>query len=545
MFFRQIRSVGCVAGLLCATWVMIFDALPARGNAYATDIKLNGSTNNAAIVPSGSVQISYILNQAADAGVSVQIFAGSSVVWSNFLAGGSAGALVGSNSTVWGGTNQSGQGVTAGIYSVSITAATAGYATWTNITDDSANFDVLVPSGIAVNKNPNSPYYGRVFVSDAENGTPGVYKCNADGSPADEGGFSDGGYPWSAGYGGAGGATYSPWKIAIGWDDTVYVDDWSGQGIVLGFDECISNYTTVLDSYNYPNPMVLLSGPCVTGLGSNTQIWMADDHTNNNQSAGIVRWNLTNDQVADFDTGTNVVGISPGGLNLGPYDVSVDTNGNIYTIQSLDGVDEPGEFLVPRVFRFPPVAGAPDLTPTWSVLSTNLSVEYAYGIAVDPTGSLVAVAVRGYGPSSGSFVGQNGAVNLYRAADGTLLTRLTTNDDFISMAWDNVGNLYAGDFSTATWRAYSPPGANQTTTPAVPNIQVYDAITPPLLSAPIVLPNQFCFTLAGQSNVTYVIESSSDLVAWAPVATNYATVPTRSVTVQAPATASFFQAVVP
>ncbi len=539
------KSIGRVASLLGAMWVMISGDFPARANVYATNIKLDGSTNNVATVPAGLVQISYILNQPADAGVSVQISTGPSVVWSNFLAGGSPGTAVGTNSTVWGGTNQSGQNIGAGIYNVSITAASAGYSTWTNITDDSGNFDVPVPSGMAVNKNTNSPFYGRVFVSDAENGTPGLCKCNADGSPADEGGFSDGGYPWSAGYGIGGGSTYSPWKIAIGSDDAVYVNDWSGSGVVLGFDECISNYSFVLDADNYPNPMVLLSGPWVTGSGTNTQIWMADDHTNNSQSVGIVRWNLTNDTTVTNDTGATVVGISPSGLNLGPYDVSVDTNGNIYTIQSLDGVDDPSKASFPRVFRYPAYSGTPELTPSWSIGSPDNSLEYAYGIAVDPSARLVAVAVRGYGPSSGGFVGVNGAVNLYNASNGSLVTRLTTNDDFVSVAWDNVGNLYAGDFSTATWRAYSPPGPNQATTPAVPIIQVYDAITPPLLIEPTVLTNQFCFALSGQSNVTYVIQGSPDLVTWVPLTTNYATVALRTIALPASAGASFFQAVVP
>ena len=85
--------------------------------------KLNGSTNNAAMVPGRPVQISYILNEPAS-NVLVRIYSGASVVWTNSLAGTNAG----SNSMVWGGTNQAGQNVAAGIYQVSITAASAGHA---------------------------------------------------------------------------------------------------------------------------------------------------------------------------------------------------------------------------------------------------------------------------------------------------------------------------------------------------------------------------------------------------------------------------------
>jgi hypothetical protein len=99
--------------------------------------------------------------------------------------------------------------------------------------------------------------------------------------------------------------------------------------------------------------------------------------------------------------------------------------------------------------------------------------------------------------------------------------------------------------SASVWRAYSPPGANQAATTAAPVIQVYDALTRPWLSAPATPASQFGFTLTGQSNVTYLIESSPDLIHWTPVATNYSTGPVRALTVPAPASASFFQAIVP
>ena len=77
--------------------------------------------------------------------------------------------------------------------------------------------------------------------------------------------------------------------MAIAQDDTVYINDWSGGGLVLAFDEVIStNYLTVLDSGNYPNPNVELSGPCVTGGGAGAQMWMADANTNGS-SDGVLR----------------------------------------------------------------------------------------------------------------------------------------------------------------------------------------------------------------------------------------------------------------
>jgi len=178
-------------------------------------------------------------------------------------------------------------------------------------------------------------------------------------------------------------------------------------------------------------------------------------------------------------------------------------------------------------------------------------LEYAYGVAVDPAARHVAVAVRGYGPADqdGGFVGTNGSVMVFDAAGGGLVARLDgdSTNDFIGVAWDNVGNLYATDLTASVWRAYSPPGANQATTPAVPVIQVYEALAPPVLVNPIMGAGQIGFTLDGQSNVTYTIEFSADLsnpANWGSVTNSYDIVNDRSITVPVSGNAGFYRAVI-
>ncbi len=526
--------------------------LSAKANVYATDIKLNGLTNNAAVVFGQTVQISYILNEPATEGVAARIYSGTNAVRTFLATPGNPGALAGSNVFAWDCKNQTGSNVTPGVYAIRITAAADGYSTWTNTTDDGPAFQVPQPSAIAVNKNTNSPFYGRVFISSAPapaSGAPlGIFKYNADGSPADEGGFSAGGYTWGA-MGSSPAVLYSPWKISISDEDTVYINDWSDAGVVMAFDEVIStNYLDVLRPDNYPYPTPQLSGPFVQGAGTNTQIWMADDTTN---GVGIVFWNLgPGGIIASNDTGTEVIPVIKGSdLNWAPYDVALDTNGNIYTIQSVDGADNPSVAPLMRVFCFPPYSGQLETKAIWEVGAFSNSLDLAYGIAVDPTATYVAVAAHGGG------IG-NGGVSIFYATNGILLTNISQNPnggggmECWDVAWDRVGNLYAADAYDAVWRVYSPPGTNESTTAALPVMQVYQAFTPPSLGNPAMgvdptgVAQILQLTLQGQSNVAYLVEESPDLVNWAVVATNYSTAPDRILTIQAPAQQGFYRAVV-
>jgi hypothetical protein len=526
-----------------------------RANVYATDIQLNGSLNAGVIVPGSSLTVSnltvsYILNDNATGGVSARIYSGTNVVKTFSAEGGIPGTNAGLNSFLWDGTNDNGSNALPGVYTLSITAAADGYDTWTNITDDSTNFDVFQPSSIAVNRNTNSPYYGRVFIGDSSfSGTPGILKCNADGSPGDEGGFSTGGYSWGGGY-----YNPSPWKMGVSADDRLYVEDWSGYGVVMSFDQVLSpNYLSVLRPDNYPYPGIYLSGPCVLGAGANTQIWMADIDQG---GLGILRWNVNPDgTLAPYDTGTVIVSAGSGcALTYAPFDVAVDTNGGIYAIQRVNVYGSPlnqnTDASTMRVLSFPPFLNGslPETNALWQVGSGDPTLENAYGVAVDPTATFVAVACLGRGPDP--TVLTNGGISIFYATNGSLVTNINTgldgntNQQMTDVAWDNVGNLYAVERTEGIWRVYSPPGTNQATTVSVPIIQALDVLLPPTLTNPCCVAGQWGFTLLGQSNVTYVIQQSLDLVNWIPVATNYSPNPNRSITVPFADNQDFYRAVV-
>lgn len=518
--------------------LLLFPLLPCRANVYATDLKLNGSLTNSWVAPGFPALVSYILNEPATGGVQVHICAGTNILKTFLATNGQPGALTGSNAFLWDGTDSHGSNVAQGLYTLQITAGAVGYADWTNITDDGTNFEVDYPISVDVNKNTNSPYYGRVFVGNAPPTYPeappppgdGIYKFNADGSPADEGGFSDGGYGW----GGPIGGLYSPWKIVVGANDRVYINDWDTSGTVLDFDNLIDpNFVIALASDAYPTDTVDLGGLYLTGSPTNQQIWMTDAGTYA-PSLGVLRWNLQADGtvlVGDSNAAV-VVAATNSALSVSPWDLAVATNGCIYVIQLVGQPGDPAN----RVLCFPPwTNGAPPETAAkWAIGRGDMWLANAYGVDVNPEGTFVAVAVRG----SGSLVPEDNAANggnlsIFSAASGQLVKRFAIEEDdsstnqFTDVAWDNVGNLYALDLNAQVWRAYSPPGTNQATTVCVAGIEFLNTLQPPQLSQATMTTNGATFMLDGQSDVTYVVQLSTNLMDWTDVDTNFDTVPDR------------------
>jgi hypothetical protein len=122
----------------------------------------------------------------------------------------------------------------------------------------------------------------------------------------------------------------------------------------------------------------------------------------------------------------------------------------------------------------------------------------AHGLAVDPTGTYVAVACWGVDLFTGYV---NGSTTIFYATNGAVVTNvdlgvsipssLTTNLVLdpthhvdTDCAWDAAGNLYYLDNGPGVWRAVSPPGTNQATTVALPIVQV--TTNGPVGQAPVI-----------------------------------------------------------
>jgi hypothetical protein len=468
---------------LLALPLLLSNAVSVRANVYATNIKVNGGLSAVGVPLGATAQISYILNEPASGGVIIKISSTNALVRTITIPAGSPGTLRGTNVVTWDGKDNSSTPVAVGTYSFAITASSQGYSTWTQITDDQTNGNAVWEGrGIAVDQNTNSPYYGRVFVSNAAVNDPGandwqgyqvgILKCNADASYADEGGLSTGGYPWA-------GDGFSPWHLEVSSSDRVYVNDFTTNGQVVAWDPTVSPNTELLALRpdNWTNLSVNLSGPAVSGRGTNQVLWMADAHQNSSTQTGlgIVRYSLLSDGTcAPGDKGTVAVAVG-GSLTGNPVDVALDNSGNIYTIQGNSEVGDTNN----RVFRFPafnPASNSVAITQAdWAIGANDDTMAGANGLAVDPTGTYLAVAFTGI---SGS--GSNGCTQIFFASNGAPVVNLDLGMTISGLsdhqdedcAWDAVGNLYYIDNWFGVWRAVSPPGTNSATTLSVPTIVI-------------------------------------------------------------------------
>jgi hypothetical protein len=449
----------------------------ARANVYATNVKLNGSFTNFTALFGQAVPISYLLNEPATLGATITITAGSGTVRTINLAAGNPGTLFGTNVVSWDGTDDQSHPVTPGSYSVSVTPAAAGFTNWTHISSDSnPNAFVYYGTGIAVDRNATSPYYGRILIANSLDGgsadtAAGILKFNADASAAEEGVLSTGqdGHDWQ-------GSQLSPWSLAVSADDLVYADDRFNGGEVFRWDPTLSSNSlvAVLRTDNQPAGADL-TGPAIIGTGTNTQIWMADSLS----TSGILKWTVTNDMTcATNDMGQTVVALG-GDLSVPPYTVALDQLGNIYTVQNITDEGNP----LPRVLRFPAYDPSTnsfiaETNADWATGANDNNYGGASGVAVDPTGTYVAVAFQG--TQFGGLVATNGSTRILYATNGAWVADLDLGISFdgdpshqdTACAWDAVGNVYYIDNWSGHWRIASPPGTNQATTVALAQVRI-------------------------------------------------------------------------
>jgi hypothetical protein len=181
-----------------------------------------------------------------------------------------------------------------------IVVSKTGAGSLSQISVTSSNSAFYGPRGVAVNRNPQSVNFGRVYVANASAGTAGnrsvgrgIYVLNADTSDA-LGYYTN---AQTAGITLGSSSTYSPYKVFVGPDDMVYVGDAAnnlyggytvGTAAVTMFDPAVTVATPILNWSAGGNFGGAISTPVVTGsLAAGTlQLycfeWGYDPNTTNN-----------------------------------------------------------------------------------------------------------------------------------------------------------------------------------------------------------------------------------------------------------------------
>ncbi len=431
-----------------------------------------------------AVNISYLLNEPATLGVTVNILSGTNVVRAIPVTAGGAGARKGTNLVTWDGLGTGGSALPGGTYSVSITAGASGFTNWTQTsTDTNAGYYVFSPRGIAVNNNPNSLYYGRVFVGNAtQNSTTtnagdlaGLLKANADGSLADEGQGNTNGFQAGVQWG-TDDFNGNPHFLRYGQDDRIYALDWDDLGVVIACDMITSTNQVVLSADNYSANVVAGFSQGwgefdVTDAGTtNGRIWLGD---NDSSGAGLWFWHTVNGVADPNDNMGNQVIAVGGDLDLFADGGSMmDENSNIFVGQNISSTGSGS----PRALAFPHWDGVSTFTTgaVWKAGGGDDNFLGNFDLALDSRANPKYVAL-GLSVSGGLRVldAKTGLV----ITNGTqVLTNLDSTNLYFGVAWDGAGNLYGAinnnSGTSNLWRVFSPPGTNQATTLAVETIQV-------------------------------------------------------------------------
>jgi hypothetical protein len=442
-------------------------ASSVRANVYITNFRLNGVvvlTNSAAVT---NINISYILNEPAALGVTINISSSNTLLRTLTAAPGTKGALFGSNVMVWDSTDSNGVPVATGTYVVSLVAMAGSHTNWTQISEDTSpgNY-TLDPRGLAVDNNSNSFYYGRVFIGNAaansHSSLPGdqdtILKLNADGSFAVDGSDGVGGYDIES-FGDDG----VPQKMRVAEDDRLYMMDLDHRQIAA-FDMLVSTNEIVMTAGDYDENPFWLNGSIPNGLGwfsmdvtgantTNGLIWLGQADAD---GAGIWNWNLNNGIVESTnETGNWVVAVG-GSLGVAASGgLMVDTNFDIFVGQYLTDSGDPNADCMDFTnwnkglsFGGEPVTNG----VAWSAGGSDDTFLGVYDTTIDSRQhpNYVACALNG-GPVTGG-------IRILDAKTGAVLvTNLDATNQYYVTTWDNVGNLYGASGTSHLLRVFSPP----------------------------------------------------------------------------------------
>lgn len=354
------------------------------------------------------------------------------------------------------------------------------------------------PRGLAVNNNPASPYFGRVYVSNSSaTNSPravgdGIYLLNSDLTDA----LGQGDVALTGGLNFGESVTHSPYHISIGEDDNLYISDWgTNNGTLYVTDPDVSAGQNVLGGpTGSPFPVTSsrvhgsISAGIVTGslgMGNLTAFVVDEDYqTNPDATAATERLSLWR-----HDIGASLPGpfTAPTRIALHPntflrtvgnqvMDLARNTNGHFYVANyrsvgneaNVWAVDASGVLVWSSLVESRAVLGNPAATDI---------LKAAGGIDLSPSGDTLAVM---HLETNGIWILPMLPTGLPDITNRLVLAGFNTVAvQGREVAFDRAGNLYAVSQSAGLLRVFSPGG---TTTAVTGSDGTFNIIRPPGVS---------------------------------------------------------------
>lgn len=449
----------------CASSVAACFASSCAANVYPTNLGQSANLVNQNL--NDTVNLSYLLNDAAT-GVTVEVLNSSNAVVRTIVAG---GLTKGSHSVVWDGKDDSSNFVPTGDYTFRVNTTGAAGNAWTKFSANGLlnNFEQAL--GVAVNKNPDSPYYGRLYVANSrlapsptvDHGRTtgdGIYMLNADLSDmgiAGGTGVHAAGINWTTPGGNAG-----PFRLEVGPDDSLYITDWSDghSGLWQTDPNVATTAIEVLDSTGRAGSGLnathgSISDVIVVGTGASRVIYTADEDFNPPNTGSILRYNIGNAATFSGAPSGFVYQDTANEITNSRNSIALASDGTFWLSQNVasGSVSSLIQFNSAGTILWESVA------PSGGLATTTAAdpLRNAQGMAYDPINNVLAVI------SNRASTG--GLITIFDPVTKSVLTTFsftstTSQNTNTDAAFDNAGNLYVGNISNEYVHVWSPPNGN-------------------------------------------------------------------------------------
>ncbi|MBQ7448373.1 MAG: family 10 glycosylhydrolase [Paludibacteraceae bacterium] len=184
----------------------------------------------------------------------------------------------------------------------------------TKLSDDAAKYQFYRPFGVAVDQNPESEYFGRIYVTNTKNGTCSGGRTTNNGLFAFDAGLNalnTEAYTGEVSWNNANSSGNSPFRMAVAPDGRVFLSDWSDAhsgiwitpagGITGSFSQLFQTSTRLssglCQNSSEVNVHGSISGCWVEGTDENTKLYTIDeDYVVNGKPYNLLRYDIGTSQ---------------------------------------------------------------------------------------------------------------------------------------------------------------------------------------------------------------------------------------------------------